>query len=225
MDKGESYEQALKGKNIPILTLDNKWYKLFKNLADYPEILELVRQLNDLLKRQGKLNTETKSIKALKKKLMGEIVPMVDELEQNQDDSLEKKIDENKRLIEECNEKLDAYQDELMELPILIQNANHQLMLATMDYCYESMQSNTEDIIAIAKWITDIRVELKENLVKKQEMELYNHQMYSYMHDIFGAEVINLFDMKYNPLEQHPKKASEAKQGENNDKTVIRENN
>lgn len=225
MDKSESYEQALRGKNIPILTLDNKWYKLFKNLADYPEILELVRQLNDLLKRQGKLNTETKSIKSLKKKLMSEIVPIVDELEQHPDESLEKKIDDNKRLIEECNEKLDAYQDELMELPVLIQNANHELMLATMDYCYESMQSNTEEIITIAKWITDIRVELKENLVKKQEMELYNHQMYSYMHDIFGPEVINLFDMKYNPLEQHPKKASDAKTSENNDKTIIREDN
>lgn len=227
MDKGESYEQALKGKNIPILTLDNKWYKLFNNLADYPKILELVRQLNDLLKRQGKLNTETKEIKSLKKKLMNEIVPMVDELEQNQDKGLEKKIDENKRLIEECNEKLEAYQDELMELPVMIQNANHELMLATMQYCYESMQSNTEEIIEIAKWITDIRVELKNNLVKKQEMELYNHQMYSYMHDIFGAEVINLFDMKYNPLEQHPKKASEVsgKQKENSDKTIIRDEN
>lgn len=225
MDKGESYEQALKGKNISILTLDNKWYKLFKNLSEYPEILELVRQLNDLLKRQGKLNTETKSIKALKKKLMGEIVPMVDELEQNQDNSLEKKIDDNKRLIEECNEKLDAYQDELMELPGLIQSANHELMLATMDYCYKSMQTNTDEIIAIAQWITDIRVELKENLVKKQEMELYNHQMYSYMHDIFGAEVINLFDMKYNPLEQHPKKASEVKKNESEEKTIIRDDN
>lgn len=227
MDKSESYEQALRGKNIPILTLDNKWYKLFKNLADYPDILELVRGLNDLLKRQGKLNTETKEIKTLKKKLMSEIVPMVDELEQSQDKSLEKKIDDNKRLIEECNEKLESYQDELMELPIMIQNANHELMLATMQYCYESMQSNTEEIIEIAKWITDIRVELKNNLVKKQEMELYNHQMYSYMHDIFGAEVINLFDMKYNPLEQHPKKASEAgaSQKDNNDKTIIREDN
>ena len=45
------------------------------------------------------------------------------------------------------------------------------------------------------------------------------------MHDIFGAEVINLFDMKYNPLEQHPQKASEkkGKKKEKSDKTIIRE--
>ncbi len=209
--KEELYELALSGKKIPILTLDNKWYKLFPNLNDCPQIMKIARSLNDLLKRQGKLNTETKDIKNLKKKLMQEIVPMVDELGQNADASLEKKIDDNKRLIEECNEKLEAYEDEMMELPAQIEAKNHELMLATMHYCYEKMQSNTEDIIEIAKWVADIREELKKNLIQKQEMELYNKQMYSYMHDIFGAGVIELFDMKYNPLEQAPKKPEENK--------------
>ena len=30
-------------------------------------------------------------------------------------------------------------------------------------------------------------------------MEIYNDELYSYMHSIFGAEVIEMFDMKYNP--------------------------
>ena len=212
MDKVEIYEQALTGKKIPILTLDNKWYKLFPNLNDYPKVMQLARNLNDLLKKQGKLNTETKDIKNLKKKLMQEIVPIADELEQNPSNkSLEKKLDDNKRLIEECNQKLENYEDDLLEIPRQLEAANRELMLATMEYCYESMQSNTENIVEIAKWVADIREELKANLVKKQEMELYNKQMYSYMHDIFGANVIELFDMKYNPLEQAPKKPEENK--------------
>ncbi len=207
--KDELYEQALKGKKIPVLTLDNKWYKLFPNLNDYPMILNLARNLNDLLKRQGKLNTETKEIKNIKMKLMQEIVPMVDELEQNQDKALEKKIEDHKRLIEESNERLESYQDELLELPSMIEKANRELMLATMEYCYESMSENTEEILRIAKWVNDIREELKNNLVKKQEKEIYNRQMYAYMHDIFGADVIEMFDMKYNPLEQAPKQSDE----------------
>lgn len=209
MKKEELYEQALKGKKIPILTLDNKWYKLFPNLNDYPKILNLARTLNDLLKRQGKLNTETREIKNIKMRLMQEIVPMVDELEQNPDKALEKKIEDNKRLIEESNERLESYQDELMEIPGLIEQANRELMLATMEYCYENMESNTEEIVRIAKWVTEIREELKNNLVRKQEKEIYNRQMYAYMHDIFGADVIELFDMKYNPLEQAPKTTEE----------------
>lgn len=207
--KDELYEKALQGKKIPILTLDNKWYKLFPNLNDYPKILNLARNLNDLLKRQGKLNTETKDIKNIKMRLMHEIVPMVDELEQNPDKSLEKKIEDHKRLIEESNERLEAYQDELLELPVLIEKANRELMLATMEFCYENMAENTDEIIRIAEWVTNIREELKNNLVKKQEKEIYNRQMYAYMHDIFGADVIEMFDMKYNPLEQAPKRTDE----------------
>lgn len=207
--KEDLYEQALIGKKIPILTLDNKWYKLFPNLNDYPKILDLARDLNDLLKRQGKLNTETKEIKNIKMRLMQEIVPMVDELAQNPDKSLEKKIDDNKRLIEESNERLEAYQDELMEMPGMIDKANRALMVATMEYCYENMESNTEEILRIAKWVADIREELKNNLVRKQEKEIYNRQMYAYMHDIFGADVVEMFDMKYNPLEQAPKNTDE----------------
>ena len=209
MKKEELYEQALQGKKIPVLTLDNKWYKLFPNLNNYPKILNLARKLNDLLKRQGKLNTETKDIKNIKMRLMQEIVPMVDELEQNPDKVLEKKIEDHKRLIEESNERLEAYQDELMELPVLIEKTNKELMLATMEYCYESMSENTEEILRIAQWIADMREELKNNLVMKQEKEIYNRQMYAYMHDIFGADVIEMFDMKYNPLEQAPKQPEE----------------
>lgn len=195
--KEELYEQALKGKKIPILTLDNKWYKLFPNLNDYPNILNLARELNDLLKRQGKLNTETREIKNIKMRLMQEIVPMVDELEQQPNKALEKKIEDNKRLIEESNERLESYQDELMEIPGMIDKANRALMLATMEYCYENMESNTEEIVRIAKWVSEIREELKNNLIRKQEKEIYNRQMYAYMHDIFGADVIELFDMKF----------------------------
>lgn len=203
-DKDLEYEQAISVKKIPILTLDNKWYKLFDNLQGNAQMSGAVQKLNDLLKRQGKVNTEIKDIKKLKKKLMDEIIPMVEELDQSGDRKLEKRIDKQKELIEECNEKMEAYQDEIMELPKQIEEANKELMLLTMEYCYERMQSNTEEIVEIAKWITDIRIELKKNLIRKQEMEYYNHQMYSYMHDIFGPEVINLFDMKYDPMKQHP---------------------
>lgn len=207
--KEEIYIKALQGRKIPVLTLDNKWYKLFPNLNDCPKLLGLARNLNDLLKRQGKLNTETKDIKNIKMRLMQEIVPMVDELEQNQDKLLEKKIEDHKRLIEESNERLEAYQEELMEMPAKIEQANRELMIATMEYCYENMADNTEEILKITQWVTDIREELKNNLVKKQEMEIYNRQMYAYMHDIFGADVIEMFDMKYNPLEQAPKRTDE----------------
>ncbi len=110
-DKSDIYEQALAGKRVPVLTLDNNWYKLFTDLAELPRIQEKEKQLNELVQRQGQLNVDSKNIKKLKKKLMDEIVPMANELGQKYSKSLEKKLDDHKRLIEECNEKLEEYQD------------------------------------------------------------------------------------------------------------------
>ena len=68
----------------------------------------------------------------------------------------------------------------------------------------------TEQISVINNWITDVRAELKKQLIRKQESELDNYNIYTYMHDIFGPEVIELFDMKYDPEQWHPRIAGEG---------------
>ena len=78
-----------------------------------------------------------------------------------------------------------------------------------MEHCYDTMQENTDDIEELEEWIRNIRIELKKNLIRKQEKEAKNHEIYKYMHDIFGADVVDLFDMRYNPEEKHPRTAEE----------------
>ena len=74
----EVFREALVGKKIPILTLDNQWHKLFTQAGENEEIQALEEELNELLKRQGKANTELKSLNSLKKKLMQEIVSIME---------------------------------------------------------------------------------------------------------------------------------------------------
>lgn len=192
----EVFREALVGKKIPILTLDNQWHKLFTQTGDNEKIHNLQENLNNLLKRQGKLNTEVKSLTSFKKKLMKEIVSI---MELPDSAKKEKKMAENKRIIEESNQKLEEYNDELMELPRQIDEANFELMIATMHICYGMIQQNVQDIEGINKWVSDFRVQLKRKILLKQKKEIWNDEMYSYMHDIFGPDVIEMFDMKYNP--------------------------
>lgn len=202
----EEYRKAMEGKDIPLLPLDNKWHQLFTQTEPSPKIVRLEAQLNKLIQRQGKLNTETKDIRKVKKKLMEEIVNAVDELGQGiEEKKNNKKIDTNKRLVVECGEKLDAYKKELETLPKEIEDVNRQLMLATMEVCYKRIRENTGEIERITEWINNVRVELKKNAVRKKEREDANKQLYSYMHDIFGAEILEIFDMKYNPMEEDKK--------------------
>ena len=195
--KDEIYSPALKEKKIPILTLDNKWHRLFTQTNPNKTILRLEEELNDLLKKQGKATTESKDIKRLKKKLMQEIVENAEGTAEGNNQKALKKMEDNKRLINECHERLTMYEDQLIELPGEIDRVNRELMLQTMDICYDTLKTNETEIEETAKWVAAIRVELKKRLIRKQEMEQMNQELYSYMHDIFGAEVIEIFDMKY----------------------------
>ncbi len=191
------YKPALEGKKIPVLSLDHKWHRLFTQIDTNSEIKHLEKELNELLKKQGKINTETKEIKSLKNKLMEEI--RSSSMDGDSEDL--KKIEENKKLVEECNQKLEAYQDEALDLPTQINEINKKLMIATMEVCYDDIKEGTEEINEISEWIDEIRVELKKKVVRKQEKQKRIQDLYAYMHDIFGADVIEIFDMKYNPDE------------------------
>ncbi|MCR4930012.1 MAG: hypothetical protein K5988_08475 [Lachnospiraceae bacterium] len=193
----EVYKPALEGKKVPVLTLDHKWHRLFTQIDSNSEIKSLEKELNELLKRQGKINTETKEIKALKNKLMEEI--RSSSMDSESVDPA--KIEENKKLVEDCNQKLESYQDEALDLPNEINEINKKLMLATMEVCYDDIKEGTEEINEISQWIDEIRVELKKKVVRKQEKQKRIQDLYAFMHDIFGADVIEIFDMKYNPDE------------------------
>ncbi|SFB69449.1 hypothetical protein [Butyrivibrio sp. YAB3001] len=204
----EVYMSALQGKSIPILTLDNKWHQLFTQTDMTPEIQELADKLNSLVERDGKLRSETKDIKKLKKKLLGEIVPLRDKANNPayaaSIESIEKEIQNRSRLINECNDKLDSYQEELLNLSREIYDTDYKLMISTMKTCYERLHENTTYIKGLDEWLSRARIELKKNVIRLQESEMENYNLYSYMHQIFGPEVIEIFDMKYDPDKRHP---------------------
>lgn len=203
--KEEVFIPALKGKTIPVISLDNRWYRLMNGVDKTPRMQKLEDELKALLKRQGKVNTETRTLRKQKKLLMENIVGEMD-------DANAKKQEIYKKQVEECNQKLAEYQEEMKELPAQINQVNFDLMIETMEVCYELIQENSGKITEIAEWINNIRIELKKNIVRKQQYEQQNQNVYTYMHDIFGAEVIDIFDMAYNSEEKaQPKDSSSEK--------------
>ena len=160
--------------------------------------------MTELLERQGQLNNDLKDMKKLKKKLMGDIVANMEGTHAEKFGAKEsKKLEENRRLIDELNEKMEQAEDELLELPTLIRERNGELMLETVQYSYDKLHKNMQEAAEIAEWIARVRKELKINIIKKQNREINGRQIYAYMHDIFGMEILNLFDLNYEEVEEH----------------------
>ena len=214
-DDNEKLKRAVARGNIPVVTLDNKWHKIWTMIEKPADVKKQENALNDLLRKQGKYGTDSKDIKKLKKKMMDEILTLSD----SNDPEDIKKVEENKRLIEECNDKLNKIDEDMGDLPSQIDELNRDIMDVIARLIYDVMHQNEKEIDKLADWIAGIRVELKKNVVRKQEMEIQNGVMYSYMHDVFGSDVADMMDMKYNPMEKilklkaikDEKKAADAK--------------
>lgn len=200
----KAFLEALQHNKIPVLVLDQKWHRLFAISGKPQDVKDLEVEENELLARQGKLNTELKELKQLKTTLMKNIVEKMDASGANDE------MNEDKRLIDETNEKIAADEDELLDLPKMIKEKNDELMMATMRFSYDKLRTNTEEINQISDWIRQFRIELKKNIIRKQNREINNREIYSYMHDVFGKDVLNLFDVHY----EEDQKATEAKKSD-----------
>ncbi len=186
--------EALKGlkdlKSLPILTLDERWYHLVTDKIKTDEIRYWEKEVNELLKKQGQVNTDIKEVKKIKSHIIKEVVENMEDDSSNN----KKKMTQNQRLIKEAKDKISQLEDESLEIPRKLARANEQLMLETVKVCFEKINSNKEDLEVLNKWIDSTRVKLKKNLLIKQDKEAVNEKMYTYMHDIFGAEIMGTLD-------------------------------
>ena len=192
------FNKIVKDRKLPILILDNRWHELFYETQKTSIMKDLELKLNNLLKKQGKLVNDIKDMKTLKNNLLKEIMANMEISSDVASKAKEKKLDKNKQFINELNDKIDASMDEMSEIPYKIKEVNEALMAASVDIFYDRLESNKEELQNVADWIAEIREELKRKILIKQDLESKNSMIYSYMHDILGAELMELFDKENN---------------------------
>ncbi|MEY8334221.1 hypothetical protein AALB53_14100 [Lachnospiraceae bacterium 47-T17] len=196
MAQKKDFEVFLQGRKLPVCVLEEKWHKVFALKGKPEHITVLEEKLTEMVERREALGTEVRDLKKLKSKLMANIVANMDgTYAENEGKISSKKLEEDKRLIDEINEKLAADDDELLDLPRDIDRTNKELMLLTVEYCYEKLRINLAEAREITDWITQVRIDLKKNIIKKQNREINTRQIYAYMHDIFGADMMDVFDL------------------------------
>ena len=62
---------------------------------------------------------------------------------------------------------------------------------------YSKLKENDERITELSDYITKTRASLTRSMIDRDELQEYNATMYGYMHDLFGAELTSVFDIKY----------------------------
>lgn len=185
----------LHGRKIPLLVLDQKWHQLFLEDTKPKEVERLEEKLKKALAMQGRYNQKMKELKNLKNRLMKNIVINMDEIGEYGQET--RKLQEDRRLITEINDKLEEEQENLLNLQEEMEEDNRLLMVETMEYCYKIMNSNEAEGEQLLQRISQLQTELKIKNYRREEIAGQNRAIYTYLHDIFGPEILETFDLKY----------------------------
>ncbi|MDY6328468.1 MAG: hypothetical protein SPL51_03205 [Lachnospiraceae bacterium] len=194
----ENFENLVDLKKIPILPLDNRWHQLFPDNLKTPRIKKLEKEVMNLVKRESGVSREIKSLVGLKKKLMKEIVDNMEETDDENEKLRQKKLDASRKLIEDINNKNTELENEKYQLPYRLMKVNEELLMESIENCYSRLSNNEMQIEALGEWIDKTRIQLKRNVVIKQDKTDENNSIYGYMHDMLGHEVMEIFDREHN---------------------------
>ncbi len=197
-DRRPDFIRIIKDKKLPILTLDNRWHELFPEDNKTMLIRELEMKVNHLLKRQGRLVNGIKDMKELKANLLKDIVVNMDTGRERLRMAKDRKLDRNSHYVNQINSKTETAMEELAELPYQIKQVNEELMAESIHLFYEQLEENREELAEVTEWISRIREELKEKILIKQDLEAKNSMIYTYMHDILGADIMEMIDKEQN---------------------------
>lgn len=187
----------IKDVQLPILTLDNQWHRLFPDDQKTETIKVLEQKVNNLLKKQGKLTNDIQEMKTLKKRFIKDIMMNMDIETDNNSRVKEKKLDKSKQYINEINDKIDKSMDELGDIPYQIRDANAELVSESVNVLYQRFIQNNARINELTRRITQIREELDQMNELKRDLEASNSDLYTYMHDLLGVDLMDILDGKY----------------------------
>jgi hypothetical protein len=188
---------VLRKNNISLLILDERWNHLFISVEKSDEIIKREIKLKELLKEQSRITTESKNITARKKECVSKILALTTEVFDNNNEEAKKEMHECEKEVKRINERLEIIEKELEEMPESIKQMNLELLEKTVNLVYFQMRSNQRRVKELELLIEETHQKLRDYIDEKGTLEQDDTDIYSYFHDLLGAEELEKLDKEF----------------------------
>lgn len=189
--------KVLRKNNISLLILDERWNKLFANTEKSAGIEHYEKQLRDLMKEQARLLTEQKTIAVLKKNNMDKIISLTPEVFDKNDETAKNEMQFAEKEIKRINDRAKIIGERLNVIPDEIKQANLKLLEETISVVYFKIRSSGKRVEELEGLIDECRAKLKQYIDEKEALSQDDTDIYSYFHDLLGAEELERLDKEY----------------------------
>jgi len=196
--------RVLRQNDISILILDERWNMLFKNTPKSSSIERLEERLRELLKEESRLIAERNDLANLKKKHMATILSLTDEVYDKDNQEAKKEMLASQSEIKRINERNEAIESMLDNMPKRIKNANLELLEEAINLIYYKFRMGIRRREELKKLIAEqervieeARSKMVAYIEEKDALASDNTDIYSYFHDLLGPKVLEKLDRKF----------------------------
>ncbi len=197
-NKAHGFDLKVLFKNdISLLTLDERWNGLFKNMEKTNDIIECENRIKELLKEQSRLITESKDISIKKKECMDSIIRLTTEVFDKNNKEAHTKMQECEKSIVAINKKMEENQERLLDIPKEIREENLKLLEYTVNQVYFSIKENQVRVTELDKEIAEAKERLKKMIEERELLAEDYSDTYSYFHDLLGKDELQKLDEIY----------------------------
>ncbi|MBP7175036.1 MAG: hypothetical protein KBA53_02310 [Thermoclostridium sp.] len=207
---------TLKKNDIVILTLDERWNKLFKVIPITAEIQRQQAFLNKLLGKEAALYQEQKSIEPEKVKCMNRIMTLTEEAFDKNNEEAKKSLAQSKERIEALNKRAQDILNELYQMKDEIREANFKLLEATVRHVYSVMARSRERQKKLDRELELAKKRLKDLQTERQGMSTDWTEVYSFFHTLLGSDELTKLDQLFLKPEEKKDEAGNPTTDEKN---------
>lgn len=191
--KKDERKKPILRKSIPALIVNKNWHDLF--IGKKPSTIQHTeKKLETLVKKYSQVKQELKEYESLKKQLMEGIIADMDNISDETTEKLDKKMNTNTNLIQDLNMRMEKTQDDLLELPALIDECNKELIFRTAEVFYPKLMDNVQEYHQQLTEIETLKRQLRKRLERKVDLEEENDAIYHKLHQVLGADILDQLD-------------------------------
>lgn len=185
-------EEILKTKKLPVVLLDPSWHAAKQHIQS--EIIDQAeKELQELLKEQGRLNTDYKEYTVIKQNFLKEILVLSNKAQEGDDRALEE-LNKLHQSTLGANQKIEEIEGRLEVIDDEINSKNKEIISEMTAVGYGFIDTYKQKNEVLEAEITELRLQLLQKTQQKKESEAFLKDIYNYLHNIVGREQIEVID-------------------------------
>lgn len=149
---------VMKRNNLTLLTLDERWNRLFVRMDISPELERKQNEVNELIKRDSLMQQELEQLEPMKKKAMQKIIFLTKEAFERDNREAKDELIRQKSDIEKLNARVGALASEIELSAESLRKANLELLRDTMLFVYLTLRKQRDRSAEIKRELEEIEL-------------------------------------------------------------------